>query len=163
MKRKQLLFATYDDDKLDEGFSYAVDLAKTLEKDLSILLVTEKKARERFDDFMAAAAFAEESADRSASEILNSEFKKLEGGEDARLARFAKMCGMAGVALEAHASSMKLVSAINEFIKHNPVVDMVLLGPTVTAAGKVSSRELKKLVSSVSRPVVTMARQNGVA
>jgi hypothetical protein len=36
---------------------------------------------------------------------------------------------------------------------------MVLLSPTITENGNISSRELSRLVKTASRPIVTMAKQ----
>ncbi len=158
MRRRQLLFATHDDARLDEGFSYAVELAKTLDKDLRVLLVAEKKLSDKLDDIMAAVAFAEESGPDTAREMVKGGFVMADEDLQKKLAPQFYKGRSAGVGVEVYTASMKIVQAINGFIKEYPGVDMVLLGPTVTDAGSVSARELKKLVTSVSRPVVTMAR-----
>jgi hypothetical protein len=67
--KKKLLFVTYKDETQDEGLSYAIDLAKTLEKGITILLVSKKKLEQRFEDIMAAVAFAEEGEHETAREI----------------------------------------------------------------------------------------------
>jgi len=158
MRRKQLLFATFDDDRLDEGFVYAVELARTLDKDLRVLLVSEKKLSEKLDDLMAAVAFAEDSDPNSAREMVRGGIMDAEAPLLKKLTNNLNKARMSGVGVEVFTAAAKITQAVNDFIKQNPGVDMVLLGPTVTDAGSVSARELKKLVTSVSKPVVTMAR-----
>ena len=158
MPRRQLLFATYHTKEYGEGFAYAVDLAKTLDKDLRVLLVSEKGLSDAFNDIMTAVTFAEEYGKDTSSDVLEGGYEKLDARSDDRLAPLSGMCHMAGVSLEIFTTGRKLVSAINGFIKKDPQVDMVLLGPTVTDTRSVSARELKRLVTGVSRPVVTMAR-----
>jgi len=158
MRRRKLLFATYNTGGLEGAFSYAVDLAGTLGKDLCVLLVNEKSVSEKFDDLMAAVSFAEESTQAAAREMMAEEYARADATKDKELVLIMNKCRMAGVELEVYTAHMKIVPAINGFIKRDPGVDMVLLGPTVTDARAVSARELKKLVSSVSKPVVTMAK-----
>jgi len=157
MAKKQLLLATFDDAHLREGLSYSLELAKTLGKDLQVLLVKPKSLSQGFEDLMAAVTFAEEADPETAKEMMSSGDRKVERG-DVRLSAFFDDCREAGVAVEAYEADGKIAAAINGFIRKAPMVDMVLLGPTVAATVKSSAREFKKLVSTVSRPVVTMVR-----
>lgn len=159
MRRKQLLFATFDDEGLDDAFNYAVELARTLDKDLCVLIVHEKRLTEKFDDLMTAVTFAETMGEETEQGMLRSGIRKVEGGLDDRMSRLRNRGRMSGVPVEVFTAGSKIVDAVNDFIRQYPVIDMVLLGPTVAGRGSVSAKQLKKLVSSVSRPVVTMARQ----
>ena len=47
-----------------------------------------------------------------------------------------------------------------EVLKGPADVEMVLLGPTVTADGGVTARQLDRLVKTATRPVITIARQS---
>ena len=59
MKGKELLFVTYHDEKSDEGLSYAIELAKTMNDKVGILLLYKRKVLEKFEDMMTAVTFAE--------------------------------------------------------------------------------------------------------
>lgn len=159
MRRKRLLFATFDDERLDDAFGYAVELSRTLDKDLCVLVVHEKRLSERFDDLMTAVTFAEEYGSGTEQGLLQSGIKRLDAGQDDRMSQLMNRGRMSGVSVEVYTAGTKIVDAVNDFIRQYPVIDMVLLGPTVAGRGEVSAKQLKKLVSSVSRPVVTMARQ----
>jgi hypothetical protein len=52
MKRNQLLFVTYHDENFEDGLSYALDLAKTMNDGIEILMIYKRKVLEKFDDMM---------------------------------------------------------------------------------------------------------------
>lgn len=159
MMRKQLLFVTYENEDLDEGLNYAIDLAKTMGKDIAILVATNKRTlKEKFDDLMSAVTFAEANEYETARGILSSGGKTAGIFED-KVERLAEMCQRSGVGVNIHSVKVDLFSAIKDFLREKTGIDMVLLSPSVTDNGNVSSRELNKLVRTASRPVVTMAKQ----
>lgn len=156
--RKQLLFVTYENEDLDEGLNYAIDLAQTMGKDIAILIAANKKTlREKFDDLMSAVTFAEANDHDVAREILSPGDKG--AGLEEKVERLAEKCQRSGVNVNIHSVTAELFSAIKDFLREKTGIDMVLLSPSVTDNGNVSSRELNKLVRTASRPVVTMARQ----
>jgi hypothetical protein len=156
--RKQLLFVTYENEDLDEGLNYAIDLAKTMGKDIAILIAMNRKTlREKFDDLMSAVTFAEANEHGAAREILASGEKG--AGLEEKVERLAEKCQRSGVNVNIHSVTVDLFSAIKNFLGEKAGIDMVLLSPSITDNGNVSSRELNRLVRTASRPVVTMARQ----
>jgi len=162
MKKTTILYATLGKNDLERGFAYSTELAKTLGKDLYLLVVTEKTVTERLGDFFSAASLAEEGMSREqASELLSEGYVKVEAESDMELKGLRDTAKGEGVELEVYATSRKLNDAVSGFIKGRPGVEMVLLGPAVTAEGRVSNRELKKLVTGVGRPVVTMRPSEG--
>jgi hypothetical protein len=72
---------------------------------------------------------------------------------------FVGKCRESGINVDIQPSKSDVVPALEDYFKRKNGIDMVLLGPNVTDNG-VSSRELKKLVHTVSRPIITMARQS---
>src|SRR4030065_163913 len=52
----------------------------------------------------------------------------------------------------------RLTEKFEDFLKLKTSIDMVLLSPSVTNNEGLSAKELKRLVRTVSRPIVTMAR-----
>jgi hypothetical protein len=59
MKRNQLLFVTYHDENFDDGLSYAVDLAKTMNDSIEILMIYKRKVLDKLGDMRTAITFAE--------------------------------------------------------------------------------------------------------
>ncbi|MCK5426421.1 MAG: hypothetical protein KAJ34_01910 [Thermodesulfovibrionia bacterium] len=57
--RERLLFVTKGDKDYEDGFSYVIELAKSLRAGIAILMVYEKKFASVYEDAMTAAAFAE--------------------------------------------------------------------------------------------------------
>ena len=155
--RRQLLFVTYENEDLDEGLNYAIDLANTMGKDIAIMIASNKKTlREKFDDLMSAVTFAEADDHVAARQILSGQ--KVASLEE-KVERLAEKCQRSGVSVNIHSVTADLFSSIKDFLKEKTGIDMVLLSPSITDNGNVSSRELNKLVRSASRPVVTMATQ----
>jgi len=70
MGKRQLLFVTYRDENIEEGGMYAIELAKAMYEDITLLLV-EKKAGliSKLGNMMTAASFAEAGEQETAREI----------------------------------------------------------------------------------------------
>ncbi|MGA2191878.1 MAG: hypothetical protein ABSG42_00675 [Nitrospirota bacterium] len=161
MRRRSLLFVTYrNNGHFDDGLSYAIHLAKTLGKDLSVLLLKERGLIDKFSDMIATSAFAEACEPTAAIEM--SEGRKTRDDAGKRGAEIGKKCRMEGVDVQVRATDKDLLPAIRESIAESDNIEMVLLGPTVTDGGSVSARELSRLVKSATRPVITIARHANV-
>ncbi|MCX5717174.1 MAG: hypothetical protein NTW44_02470 [Nitrospirae bacterium] len=154
--KKQLLFVTYQNEAQDEGLTYAIDLAKTLEEGITILLINKKKLEQRFEDIMAAAAFAEEGEQETAREI---ERGNNGGSHDKQTRVMLEQCKSSGIEANLQTAQDGIVGAISGFLKNKTAVDMVLLSPSITKNGNMSARELQRLVKTALRPVVTIAKQ----
>lgn len=162
MRRRNLLFVTYPNGRFDEGLSYAIDLAKTLDKDLMVLVVREKKdIVEKFNDIMVAAAFAEAGEHDTARAMASGDGKGMMAKE--KIQSLMAKCAEAGVSASVHTSQIEAVPAVRERLKAEKDIDMVLLGPAVTEDGHVSPRDLNTLVKTATRPVVTITRHAFVA
>ncbi len=159
MKGKRILFTTYHDESYEEGLSYAMELAKTMADDIEILLVYKRKVMEKFDDLMTAVTFAESDEHKTARELITADLMSHGQDLDEKLRLIKDKCEKAGLQTEVNISASGVVSAIKNILKTNPRIDMVLLSPSITADGHVTSRELNKLVKTSSRPVVTMSKQ----
>lgn len=162
MKKKQLLFVTYHDDKFDDGLSYALDLARTMNDGISILMVYKRKAMEKFEDMMTVVAFAEANDHKTARELIAEDLENNNEDYEKKLSLLREKCGKAGVDVDVSAASTNVVNAIRNFLKQNSSVDMVLLSPSVTNDGNISSKDLNRLVRTASMPIVTMAKNASV-
>lgn len=71
MGKRQLLFVTYRDENIEEGGAYAIELAKAMYEDITLLLVQKKGSLiDRLGNMMAAASFAEADEPAAAREIM---------------------------------------------------------------------------------------------
>ncbi|GER92746.1 hypothetical protein A45J_0471 [hot springs metagenome] len=158
MGKKQILFVTYHDENLESGLSYAVDLAKTMNEDISILMLYRRKVMEKFENYMAAVAFAEDGEFKTARELIMDDLKRKNESYEEKVCLFVERCKELGVSADVNTSSNDVISAIRNLISQNTKIDMVLLSPSVTHDGHVTAKELNKLVKIASRPIVTMVK-----
>jgi hypothetical protein len=161
MNKQQLLFVTYQDEHLDEGISYAIELAKAMVEDIVVLLVRKKDAlQEKFNDLMAGAAFAEEGEHETALSIAKGEARPRPAELDGKITEMIVASSKAGVHMDVRNTDKEVVSGIRSYLKGNTAVDKVVLSPAVTEGEVLTTRELNRLVRTASRPIVTMTRQS---
>ncbi len=152
--KRNLLFVSYRDGDFGHDLSYALDLAKMTDKGMAILLLNRKRLADKFEDMMTAATFAEAGEHAAASEIMKSS-----QAEDGLKSMLEKRCRESGTAASVYSALHDAVASLGSFLKQNSTIDMVLLSPSITENGEISSRELKRLLRTSSRPIVTMTRQ----
>ena len=158
MREKQLLFVTYHDENLDEGLSYALDLAKTMNDSIEILVVYKRKVLEKFEDMMTAITFAESDMHMTAKEMISADYEKNNENYETRIALLEERCKRSGIRVSISTAASDVVSAIKNILRQNVRIDMVLLSPSITNSGNVTSKVINKLVKTASRPIVTMAK-----
>jgi hypothetical protein len=160
MNKRQLLFVTYPDEHLDEGLSYAIELAKAMAEDIVLLTVHKKDTLARkFEDVMAGVAFAEAGEHETAREMAapkNGTAPDMSG----KITELVLRASKAGVLLSAESTDQDVLAGIRSFVKRNAGIDKVVLGPSVTESEVLTSRDLNRLVRTASRPIVTMTRQS---
>jgi hypothetical protein len=72
MGKRQLLFVTYRDENIEEGGMYAIELAKAMYEDITVLLVEKRDSLiSKLGNMMSAASFAEEGEQDTAREIYS--------------------------------------------------------------------------------------------
>lgn len=155
MNRK-LLFVTSQEEDFEAGLTYALDLTRMMGKGIAILIVQKRKLLGKLDEVMSAIAFAEEYEHEAAREFLDRAYRPSEGDLPALL---QKKCNAAGMTARIETSSKDTVSALRDFLKEDRNVELVLLSPSITEEKSFSSMNFKKLIRSISRPIVTMVRQ----
>lgn len=161
MNKKQLLFVTYLDEHLDEGISYAIELAKAMIEDIVLLLVQKKDAlSERFSDLMAGASFAEQGEHETAKVLASGADRVLPSVINGKITEMVVASSKAGVHLDVQHSEKDVISGIRSYLKGNTVVDKVVLSPAVTESEALTTRDLNRLVRTASRPIVTMTKQS---
>ena len=160
MGKRQLLFVTYGDENLEEGLSYAIELAKAMFEDITLLLVQKKSNLiEKLGNLMTAVSFAEADEHETARQIM------ADGSQDGlekvqrKLAELTGRCKREGVRVSVQHTGLDAVSGIRTYLKNHTGIDKVVLSPVVTEAGNVTAKDLNRLVRTASRPIVTMTRQ----
>ena len=158
MGKRQLLFVTYRDENLEEGVSYAIELAKAMYEDITLLFVQKQSSlMDKLENMMTAVSFAEAGEHDTAQQIMTSQVVK--GVYEKEVDTVVKKCLNEGIQANVHATSLDAISGIRKFLKEHAGIDKVVLSPAITEAGNVTSKDLNRLVRTASRPIVTMTRQ----
>jgi len=71
--KEKLLFVTKGGENCDEGFSYVLELARALNTGIEMLMVYSKGVLDKYEDVMAAVAFAEAGDVEITRELLREE------------------------------------------------------------------------------------------
>jgi hypothetical protein len=159
MKGKKLLFVAYHDDNLEDSISYAVELAKTMKNGIEILLLHKRKVIEKFENMMTAVAFAEEGEYKTARELISDDYRNKNKDYEKKIEELKDLCRRSGVKADVSFASMNPISAIKNILRQNSKVDMVVLSPSITNDGTITSKVLNRLAKIASRPIVTMTKQ----
>jgi hypothetical protein len=154
--RNNLLFVTCHGERFEEGLSYALDLARTMSKEITILMIFKKGLMQRIEDMMTAVTFAEAGEHETA--LMHYVFSNSEGSvrQDSIL---AARCRDLGVPVTVQTANGDIITSITDVLGTMKTIEMVLLSPSVAGHDTVTARGLRRLVRTASRPVVTMRRQ----
>ncbi len=163
MRNRQLLFVTYHDENFEDGLSYAVDLAKMMNDGIEILMVYKRKVMEKFEDMMTIVTFAEADDNKTARELIKEYYETKNEDYDKKMSQLVERCKKLGVTVGVSAAATDVLSAVKNLLRQRTGIDMILLSPSITDDGRITSKELSKLVKTASRPVVTMAKNARVA
>ena len=159
MGKRQLLFVTYRDENLEEGVSYAIELAKAMYEDITLLLVQKQSGlMAKFENLMTAVTCAEAGEHDTARQIMT-EGPGLQKVYEKELDAIVRRCLAEGIQANVHSTGLDAISGIRKFLKEHEGIDKVVLSPAITEAGNVTSKDLNRLVRTASRPIVTMTRQ----
>lgn len=160
--KRNILFVTDRGDDSDGGLSYALDLARMMDKGIAILLVRKNRMMEKFENLMTAVTFAEAGEHETAREMLRS----AEAKDDRRPGpsqTLEERCTKSGLPAQVTNGIGDMVNALGAYLKSNRNIEMILLSPSLTEDGVFSAKDFKKLLATVSRPIVTLARPAHVA
>lgn len=161
MHKQQLLFVTYQGEYLDEGISYAIELAKAMLEDIVVLLVQKKDTvKEKFENLMTGVSFAEAGEHESARQMLSGEGRHLPAPLNGKITELVLQSSKAGVNMEVLNTDKGVVAGIRSFLKAHTGIDKVVLSPAVTESEMLTTRDLNRLVRTASRPIVTMTHQS---
>jgi hypothetical protein len=152
-----ILFATKAGTESLDGFSYALELARSLRAALGILIIRQSSLSGVIEEALMAAAFAEAGEIATAREILQSEELEIEASHGVQLASAKRQCREAGIDFAAYAAAGDDVEAIRDTLKLRPGIDMVLLSPSLGAPR--SGGYLKRILARITKPVVAISQQ----
>jgi len=150
--KDKILFVTKGGDQCDEGFSYVLELAKTLNAGIEVLIVQPA----RLEDILAAAAFAEEGDFKSSKEAMGGQHHLCSAVLEEKIRGFLHSSKETAVDLLCHMTEGDVASTVKDFLKTRPYVDMVLISPSLSENKK--SLDVKKLLKSVSKPIVHISK-----
>jgi len=154
--RERLLFVTRGGDNFEEGFSYVVELAKTLKAGVSVLMVYDKRLMDTYEDLMSAAVFAQAGAYKTANDILQEQENELKAEAGKKFKELSGKYGDISNDLNYQIFIGDAVSTITEFMKNKPNIDMVLISTSLSKSKK--GMDLRKLIKNISKPVVTISQ-----
>lgn len=154
--RERLLFVTKGGDNFEEGFSYVVELAKTLKAGVSVLMVYDKRPMDAYEDLMSAAVFAQAGEFKTAKDILQEQENALKTEADNKLKGLSEKYREISNDLNYQIFIGDVLSSIKEFLKNKTNIDMVLISPSLSKSKK--GIDLKKLIKYISKPVVTISQ-----
>ena len=154
--KDNILFVTKGGEQCDEGSSYALELAKTLNAGIEILIMDASHPATQFEDIMAAAAFAEEGDLKTMKEILESEQNVCRQKLEEKINGLIRSSMEMAVELCCHISDGDVATAIKDFLKKKSNIDMVLLSPSLSENKK--SLDIRKLLKNISKPIVHISK-----
>jgi len=98
MAKRKLLFVTYRDENLEDGVSYAIELAKAMYEDITLLLVQKKSNfMDKLENLMTAVSFAEADEQKSARQIMSGSSNNTERHYEKMLAGLMRKCREEGI------------------------------------------------------------------
>jgi ribosomal protein L31E len=90
--------------------------------------------------------------------MISADYEKNNEDYEKRIALLEEHCRKSGIRVSVSTAATDAVSAIKNILRQNVRIDMVLLSPSITNGGNVTSKVINKLVKTASRPIVTMAK-----
>jgi hypothetical protein len=155
MTKEKLLFVTKGGEDCDNGFTYILELAKTLNAGVAMLMVYNKRMMETYEDVMAAVAFAEAGDLGTVKELMQTQENNIKETAEKKIAEMTEKCRENSVSFTYEIAAGDAITAIKDFVKTRPEIDMVLLSPNLAAVKK--GVDLKKLLKNITKPIVSIS------
>ena len=152
--KEKLLFVTKGSEDCDKGFSYVLELAKTLNAGVAVLMVYSKRAMESFEDVMAATTFAEAGDIETMRELMHGHEKEIKQTAEKKINEFSKKCRDANIDFSYEVKAGEAIQVIKDFLKNKPSIDMILLSPNLSGDKKLL--DIRKMLKNITKPIVTM-------
>lgn len=156
---KTLLFVTKGGEDCDNGFTYILELAKTLNAGIAMLMVYNRRVMETYEDVMAAVAFAEAGDHETVKELMQAQEREIRETAGKKIREMTERCREYSVPFTYQTAADDTIAAIKDFLRHRHDIDMVLLSPNLSVSRK--NIDLKKLLKNITKPVVAISRPAG--
>lgn len=157
--KEKLLFVTKGGENCDEGFSYVLDLAKTLNTGVAVLMIYPSRMMNTFEDVMSAVAFAEAGELETVRELMQAQEKEMKEVADKKIGELTEKCRENSVELISKIAIGDTTTVIRDFLKDKTSIEMVLLSPNLS--GNKKGIDLRKLIKNISKPIVTITKPVG--
>ncbi len=154
--RRNILFVTSQDGSVNDGLRYVIDLARVTQKGIAVLMLYKENISEWIEDWMTAVTFAEANEHETARGVLNGSAHY--GTPGKKLLDIQEKCMESGISTNIYTATEDIPSALKGLLKRDRSIDLVLLSPNITGNGKLTARDLRKLLRTVSMPIVTLTR-----
>jgi hypothetical protein len=154
--KDKILFVTKGGEQCDDGFSYVLELAKTLNAGIEVLIIYPSRITNSFEDIMTAATFAEADDMQTIKKMIDAEQNEFRALVERKISTLVSQSENTEVDLSCHRADGDLATTIKTFLKTRPYVDMVLLSPSLADDRK--SFDIRKLLKNISKPIVNISR-----
>jgi len=155
MIKEKLLFVTKGGEDCDKGFTYILELAKTLNAGIAMLMVYNKRVMETYENVMAAVAFAEAGDLQTVKGLMQAQERVIKETAEKKINELTEKCRENSVPFTYQITADETITAIKNFVKTRPEIDMVLLSPNLSVSKK--GIDLKKLLKNITKPIVSIS------
>lgn len=152
----KVLFVTRGGEACDEGFSYVLELAKTLGAGIEVLIIYPSRMTNSLDDIMMAATYAEAGDLKTIQAMVDEEQSSFRELVARKISALISRSEETKVDLVCHSADGDLTMTIKNHLKNRPYIDMVLLSPSLSENKK--AFDIKKLLKNISKPIVNISR-----
>ncbi len=154
--KDKILFVTKGGEKCDDGFLYAIELAKNLGMGIELLIICPSRITNSFEDIMTAATFAEAGDQQTIREMMEAEQEPFRALAERKISFLVNQSQDTKVDITCRAADGNLATTIKSFLKARPCIDMVLLSPSLSEDKK--HFDVRKLLNNISNPIVNISR-----
>src|SRR4030066_2478799 len=90
--KEKLLFVTKGGEDCDNGFTYILELAKTLKASIAMLMVYQKGMMNTYEDMMAAVVFAEAGELETVKELMQAQERGIREAAEKKIREMSEKC-----------------------------------------------------------------------
>jgi len=154
--KDKVLFVTRGGEECDEGFPYVLELARTLQAGIELLIIYPSRMTTNLDDILMAATYAEAGDLKTVRGMMEAEQEEFRSLAERKISGLISRSQETGVDLAFSSTDGDLTTTIKNYLKDRPYIDMVLLSPSLAETKK--GFNLKKLIKNISKPIVNISR-----
>ena len=153
--KEKILFVTKGGERADEGFPYALELAKALNSGVALLVLYPRQMMATFEEVMSAAAFAEAGDFATVRKLMDEQETELHELRERKIREMKAKAGQVSVTLSYKFATGDIAAAITEYLKERTAIEMVLLSPDLAKERKIL--DLRKLLRNIAKPIINIS------